>query len=735
MVHFILIILFVIATSFVNAECNFVTGNYIDKLNSPSSIREIKVETPKIQKYNKNFSRILVSNSFQGNIPPKLKKNFKATITVKYDFGICKYKSKIRQHGDLKDHISLKEGGQPIRSLKVKLENGNILNSVRFSLLIPNTRNNIHEILGTLILKKLGFIAPETFQVMTSVNGVKSIMLFQEDSQKELLERNLRREGPLFEGDEDIIWSYKNFDEGLLYELALSKLINKNWFKKGVSSQNITLSSYFKLQKAYIDNEQNLNSKRYIVFPNKQESPIFEDYFFILYAMNGRHSYFLNNRKFYFNSFLGEFEPIYYDGMLDFQKEIIDIDPYFYKAFSKNYSFTKINEIEMLINDNDLLDNLKSRVVLNNKEVKNFYKNSMTTFFKNINLINSELNRKNRTNYKEKKFDQVFKKYINNSKKLKFDQRIFFLKSAEGDYFKIQDTQNFKETINSKEMADLIGENKFHGKRAILIKSLDKKDNYNFETNLIKQKFENGEIIRSNNTILKINKLDQSLIIEQNDINDWVLFRKVNLNNWTIKYIAQKETDSINQLKKQRFNKYGLTGCLNFYESILSNVKIDVINGSCEDSLNIVKSNGTISHINVYNANSDAIDIDFSRIEIDKIIVENAKNDCLDVSGGSYTIKNAKLSNCADKGISVGEKSNFEINNINIDSASIGLSSKDYSKLFALEARINNTITCYEATQKKQEFGGAFLKIMKLNCNGKYLNDENSKVEILENEF
>ena len=72
--------------------------------------------------------------------------------------------------------------------------------------------------------------------------------------------------------------------------------------------------------------------------------------------------------------------------------------------------------------------------------------------------------------------------------------------------------------------------------------------------------------------MLETSKLDQSLIIEQNDINDWVLFRKVNLNNWTIKYIAQEETDSINQLKKQRFNKYGLTGCLNFYESILSNV-------------------------------------------------------------------------------------------------------------------------------------------------------------------
>ena len=63
------------------------------------------------------------------------------------------------------------------------------------------------------------------------------------------------------------------------------------------------------------------------------------------------------------------------------------------------------------------------------------------------------------------------------------------------------------------------------------------------------------------------------------------------------------------------------------------------------------------------------------------------------------------------------------------------MSSKDYSKLFTLEARINNTITCYEAAQKKQEFGGAFLNIKKLNCDGKYLNDENSKVEILDNEF
>ena len=64
----------------------------------------------------------------------------------------------------------------------------------------------------------------------------------------------------------------------------------------------------------------------------------------------------------------------------------------------------------MLINDNDLLDNLKSRVILNNKDVKNFYDNSMTTFLKN-NLINSELNEKIEQTIKKKIWTSVQKTY------------------------------------------------------------------------------------------------------------------------------------------------------------------------------------------------------------------------------------------------------------------------------------------------------------------------------------
>ena len=91
--------------------------------------------------------------------------------------------------------------------MKINLKSGNIVGAVKFKLLIPETRNGKSEILG-LCLRQLGFIAPETFAVKTKINNVPSIMLFK-DSQKELLERNLRREGPILEGDEVPLW-----DEG-----------------------------------------------------------------------------------------------------------------------------------------------------------------------------------------------------------------------------------------------------------------------------------------------------------------------------------------------------------------------------------------------------------------------------------------------------------------------------------------------------------------------------------------
>jgi len=197
--------LFFFFNSILLAACNFNTAKKISELHDPSYIKRIIVEVPKSGKFERNFYKIISSKT--EHIPKNLKKNFSANITVEYKFGNCKYKANVKQNGDMRDHIGFKDGGKPIRSLTVKLKDGNILNAVNFKLLIPKTRNNLNEILGSIIMRELNFISPETFNVKVNLNKEESVMLFQEDAKKELLERNLRREGPIFEGDESILWS------------------------------------------------------------------------------------------------------------------------------------------------------------------------------------------------------------------------------------------------------------------------------------------------------------------------------------------------------------------------------------------------------------------------------------------------------------------------------------------------------------------------------------------------
>ena len=180
--------------------------------------------------------------------------------------------------------------------------------------------------------------------------------------------------------------------------------------------------------------------------------------------------------------------------------------------------------------------------------------------------------------------------------------------------------------------------------------------------------------------------------------------------------------------KDQRYNRFGMTGCLNFYDAQLS-VRLVVNNGGCEDSLNIVKSSGTINSVQIFNSVSDAVDIDFSNILIFDLIVNEAGNDCFDVSSGTYRVHLANLKNCGDKGISVGEKSDFRAGDIILSSANIGISSKDYSTVQVSRANIENTPVCIEARQKKQEFGGAFIKAKALHCDGLIRTDDNSIFE------
>ena len=90
----------------------------------------------------------------------------------------------------------------------------------------------------------------------------------EEKEREEIEELNESREWT--EGDEELLWQYKDFDLFALENVSLAKLLNKNWFNKGDTHQFITLKSFQKLQNAYLESYtiENNNKFKTLIFPN-----------------------------------------------------------------------------------------------------------------------------------------------------------------------------------------------------------------------------------------------------------------------------------------------------------------------------------------------------------------------------------------------------------------------------------------------------------------------------------
>jgi len=726
----IFISILIIFSNLIQSECLFQTSEHIEDLKNPNNIKLIKIEIPKSKKWAKNFIKVITDRS--ENINPKYRDNFDAIVKVKYSFGECVYPGRVRISGDWKDHVSFIDG-KMITSLDVKLYEGNIINAVRFKLLIPKTRNSFNEVLGTLILKQLGFISPETFLTKADINGTTSIFLFQENAEKEMLERNSRREGPIFEGNEELLWSYKDYDVMELADLSLSRLSNYKWSEKGNTSSLISLNSFLELQKVYLKYAYETHNADKVKANNFLGSN-FKNYALVLFAMNGSHALNPHNKKYYFNSFDSKFEPIYYDGdlLLDQKINISSINnTYDINSFIESADESEINKfisiIEKLEKSNTFYDQYKYRVLY---EDQIFFSKSLIQLKENLKkLILYGSNKPTSLKLESKKIDTYKTQFMLNHKKRNFEN--FFI--AQGiknidDRFIfnfLKDEELIEINIDRFQLSKLISKNRLNDMRIELLPENNKIKSRNINKEIML----NGQLIYSENIELKINHTKKILDINQKEESSWVLIKDSSLKNWTINFNGTKPKQIEN--KKQRFNEFGLTGCLNFYNTNLKDVAINVNDGACEDSLNIVSSYGNLKLISINNAFADAFDIDFSKIEIENMTVNSAGNDCFDVSGGSYLLKLVSLSKCGDKAISVGELSYLELKKGFVNSSNISVSSKDQSIVKIDNISSENVEICAEAFNKKQEFYGGILNIKNMVCDGKVYSDSQSQVNIL----
>jgi len=700
------------------------------------------------------------------------KKKFNALITINYNDGnYCSYEARLRIHGDRSDHISL-VNGIPSSSLNIKLKEGNIKNITRFILFKPNSRNYANEIFAANLFSHLGFLSPRTFQVKVKMFNNESDFIFQESLKKELLEFNKRVEAPILESKEDTNFHFK-----------MARVSNKEWIKENKNKYIVSLNGIrdynFSLLKSYKfnvsgakDESIRIDEKDFDEGEFKQIS-IFDA---IMHGIGAGHGLSYDDRRFYYDPIYSKLEPIYYDGDVNFLSKI-NYDRYTgtYKKILYNEKIKKpflnfylnskrqqktrfrnptvTNSAKKGANFAILrLKKINSPIFLNELHSNGFSKISIKELNFLISQIIERLQLIAEATVYEEKIDlekSLYFKY-KNEMKLDSDLNLVFINNqsslsnkkeipVEECNYSLNKCETY--LLGEKKLMKLIEQKNLHSNKSVFI-NFDKNDYADAKIqkskNNIKNKF---EIIKIDEFLkISINKKVKIFIDKKNKIINLDY-----LNNKGRAIIFDSEIDSWS-IKMQNLstennykfdNIYNLTGCLTIIDTSLNEVNISGKNFNCEDTVNFIRSSGSLNNIEISNSRSDSLDADFSQLNFNLVNIKNSKNDCLDFSYGEYKFKNINLKNCKDKAVSVGEKSKASFDNLKIQDSNIGVASKDSSEVYINNANILNTKVCLSVYKKKQEFNGALLKVNNFNCMTfeKKIMQDNKSILIVNNEL
>ncbi len=613
-----------------------------------------------------------------------LNENVESYSRASINFRNKNYNIKLRVKGDRALHFYKKDQ----TSYKIDLRGEDRLWGLEeFSVQKPITRNYIYEFIFHKFLEFNNLISLKYFFINLLINDTdQGIYAVEEGFSKELIERNKKRNGPIFGLEETKGEIYPNIQHDLYsteyWSSNFPDLTNSALLKlEEIKQKNSDFSKYFDLNKWAL-------------------------YFAIIDLTQNYHGAVPKSVKLYYNPVTANFEPIGFDG---------------------HYNSNLFNDFILL----DFLDENNTNCdwicrekewflkFLNNDEFLSAYK-YMLKKISNRNFINkfieensSEINFYNDQFLSEKsKYDKVFRKgigpYIYNQNYL--INRSNYIQSRLDDLnkYNVKSEISNLENFNSKNILQLNKIKKIN-EFYFLIEDLDINSNFYLPKdeilkikNGVKINFKDDFIIYSNGSIFFEGTEDNPIIVSsENKVGSFILSD----GNYKIKNVIFKNL-SFPKIK----DKILLSG-INIInsENQIENVKIDSSNS--EDSINIISSKSFISNLEISNSFADGIDIDFGTVNFDGIFCKNINNDCLDVSSATVEGINLKGNSIKDKGLSFGESSNGTIKKVNFKDSKLGIAVKDGSNLKISEYILENNELDVAIFNKKKEYEGAKLEI------------------------
>ncbi|MBN1639707.1 MAG: CotH kinase family protein [Anaerolineae bacterium] len=153
------------------------------------------------------------------------------------------------------------------------------------------------------------------------------------------------------------------------------------------------------------------------------------------------------------------------------------------------------------------------------------------------------------------------------------------------------------------------------------------------------------------------------------------------------------------------------TGGVTFYESPVRLESCRLHGSLAEDTINVVRARFQFSDSEFADAASDAFDGDFVTGRIERCAFHDVRGDAVDVSGSQVVVSGVTLLRVYDKGLSVGEDSALDAQDVYAEDVGMALVSKDLSRLSARNVRIARAWTAgLAAYLKKLEYGPAHIE-------------------------
>ena len=684
-----------------------------------------------------------------------------------------KYNIKMRTKGARLAHYADKDQ----TSYKIDIKGSKRLWGMEeFSFQKPITKNYTYEYLFHNLLGYVGLAKVKYFFINLHVNDQDlGVYAVEESFSKEIIERQNRRNGPIFSTKEELGEYFPNIAFELYSENfwkdQYPKLISDLFsILNNIKTGNFHVNDYFDIDK-------------------------WAKYFAIMDLTGGYHGSLLKSVKLYYNPTTALFEPIGYDFhkgagifdgfiIMDFLQEetkdtkiacsfICGHKEWFlrflkYKNGELNNKFVK-KYIEYLkkYSDEDFVNNFlkehdKNLSIYNLAIYKDYSKSDRVRwkgagFFvydenyllNRAKLIKSRINKVNLIDIVMSKKDNIL--YFEDYQSTMFpieaqtmeclnpkDKKEFFFAgtmkislNTTCKKIKLRDQNNNSRIIDLKNNFTANADKKIYNKKEFI--SLNESENitkisdleYIINSNL---KIEKNTLIRKNEkfTLTKEKTIiinnNATLFVEGEIIfkNDEKNYTKIYSEDGTGSLIFYNNNFEIKNVVFQNLSKpnlinYILYGGVNFINSNLVLKNIIIKDSKNEDGINIINSKSKLTNIYFNNIMADALDIDFGEVNFKNISCKKINNDCLDVSGANVTGNNLIATNVLDKAVSAGENSHITIKDINLINNYIALAVKDGSTAYFDNIIFKKNTYDIALFNKKKEYTKPKLTINNLN--------------------